>query len=102
MIDENIQKRLEVLEANVKLQFFHRMQVFRNDRDILLYDMDKKLGYTSSELSGYEHLREPLPKDFFHKVKKNFEVSKAEIKGLRKAYEDSHIETHIKKVCQKH
>ncbi len=76
-------------QPNHKTKLFAFIRNYRIENRILLFDMAKKLGYESAELSGIETSRYPVPNDFYHKMINAFHFTESEKKELKIAISEA-------------
>lgn len=65
----------------------HILRKLRMQKNELLYDMAKKLGVSSSELSLVEWNKQPMPKEWISKIKGMYPITEQELDTLVKESE---------------
>ena len=73
-------------------EFGRQIRKLRIDRGIVLADMAKQLGVSSSYLSAIEHGKRKIPSEWIDKIQKLYNLSLSEQESLKAAMERSEQE----------
>lgn len=67
----------------MKNQLLILLQTIRLRNNDRIYDMGIKMGYSSSDISGFEHRRKPLTDDFIEKLFEVYDLTESEKECIR-------------------